>query len=150
MRKLLLLTFVIAVGLFFTGCGKELNDENFAAFWLEAVEVESEADAQKLADDYGWTDEQMEKYFEELKADEERADKLIDSVAEKNEEAAFALEMTLFPERAFGAFGDFMEGLEGLGEDLEGLGEELEGALGELGEAVEGATPEVAEEPATE
>jgi len=103
---------------------KVLNDENFAAFWLEAFKVETEADAQKLADDYGWTDEELEKYFDELKGNERRADKLIDAVAEKNEDAAFALEMTLFPDRAFGAF---MEGLEGLGGELEGLGEELEG-----------------------
>ena len=149
MRKILLLTFVLAVGLLFAGCGKELNDENFAAYWLDAFKVETEEDAQKLADDYGWTAEDMDKYFEELKADEARADKLIDSVAEKNEDAAFALELTLFPDRAFGSL---MEGLEGLGGELEGLGTELEGAMGELGEALggEGTDVEAEEAPATE
>ncbi|MCX7021915.1 MAG: hypothetical protein NTW26_06545 [bacterium] len=135
MRKFLLLTVVIAVGLFFTGCGKELNDENFATFWLDAFKVENEADAQKLADDYGWTDEDMNKYFEELKADETRAGKLIDSIAEKNEDAAFALELTLFPDRAFGGL------MEGLG-DLGDLGTELQGALGETPADVSAETTE--------
>jgi hypothetical protein len=147
MRKILLLTVVLAVGLFFTGCGKELNDENFAAFWLEAFKVETEADAQKLADDYGWTDEDMDKYFEELKADEPRADKLIASINEKTEDAGFALELTLFPDRAFG---NLMEGLGDLGTDLgtelEGLGTELQGALGEVGTSIEDVGKEVTAE----
>jgi hypothetical protein len=145
MRKFLLLTFVLAVGLFFTGCGKELNDENFAEYWLEAFKVENEADAQKLADDYGWTAEDLNKYFEELKGDEERADKLIDSISEKNEDAGFALELTLFPDRAF-------EGLmDDLGGALEGLGTELEGTMGEVGEALEDIGADVeAEETGTE
>jgi len=153
MRKILLLTVVLAVGLFFTGCGKELNDENFAAFWLEAFKVETEADAQKLADDYGWTDEDMDKYFEELKADEPRADKLIESITEKNEDAGFALELTLFPDRAFG---NLMEGLGDLGDlgtELEDLGTELESTMGEVGTAIEDVGKEVETEetaPATE
>jgi len=150
MRKFLLLTLVLAVGLFFTGCGKELNDENFAEFWLEAFKVENEEDAQKLADDYGWTDEDMDKYFDELMADEPRADKLIDSIAEKNEDAAFALELTLFPDRAFGDFMDSMGDLGDLGGELEGLGEELEGAMGEVGEALEGMGEELEAELETE
>ena len=150
MRKFLLLTLVLAVGLFFTGCGKELNDENFAEFWLEAFKVENEADAQKLADDYGWTDEDMDKYFDELMADEPRADKLIDSIAEKNEDAAFALELTLFPDRAFGDFMDSLGDLGDLGGELEGLGEELEGAMGEVGEALEGMGEELEAELETE
>lgn len=153
MRKILLLTVVLAIGLFFTGCGKELNDENFAAFWLEAFKVETEADAQKLADDYGWTDEDMDKYFEELKADEPRADKLIESITEKNEDAGFALELTLFPDRAFG---NLMEGLGDLGDlgtELEDLGTELESTMGEVGTAIEDVGKEVETEetaPATE
>jgi hypothetical protein len=150
MRKFLLLTIVLAVGLFFTGCGKELNDENFAEFWLEAFKVETEEDAQKLADDYGWTDEDMDKYFEELMADEARADKLIDSIAEKNEDAAFALELTLFPDRAFGDFMDELGDLGDLGGELEGLGDELEGAMGEVGEALEEMGAEVEAEAGTE
>ncbi|HUT99192.1 MAG TPA: hypothetical protein VM054_08965 [bacterium] len=152
MRKFLLLTFVVAVGLFFTGCGKELNDENFAAFWLDAFKVENEADAQKLADDYGWTDEDMDKYFEELKADEARADKLIASISEKNEDAGFALELTLFPDRAFGSLMEGLGDLGDLGTELEGLGTELEGAMGEVGEALEDVGKEVETEtaPATE
>jgi len=143
MRKFLLLALVAAVGLFFTGCGKELNDENFAAYWLEVFKVENEADAQKLLDDYGWTAEDMDKYFEELKGDQERADKLIDSISAKDAVAASTLELTLFPDRA-------LESLGGLLGGLEDLGTELQGAVGEVGEALEGATTDVTAETGTE
>jgi len=99
--------------------GRLLNDENFAAYWLEVFKVENEADAQKLADDYGWTAEDMDKYFEELKADEARADKLIDSISAKDAVAASTLELTLFPDRAFEGLGDLLGGLGELGTELE-------------------------------
>jgi hypothetical protein len=143
MRKILLLTVVLAVGLFFTGCGKELNDENFAAYWLEAFKVENEADAQKLADDYGWTADDLNKYFEELKADEARADKVISSISETNKDAAFALELTLFPDRA-------LQGLGDIGAALTDLGTDLETAPGELGETTEPAGDDTAAGTGTE
>ncbi len=151
MRKFLLLALVAAIGLFFTGCGKELNDDNFVDYWVDLFNVENVDDAEKIADDYGWSGEDLDKYFEELMEDEERADKVIEAIEEKDEDAAWALEMTLFPDRAFADFGDLMEGLddfglEGLDEGLEELGEELGEALGELEETFEDLGETVTEE----
>lgn len=151
MRKFLLLALVAAIGLFFTGCGKELNDDNFVDYWVDIFNVESVDDAEKIADDYGWSGEDLDAYFDELMEDEERADKVIEAIEEKDEDAAWALEMTLFPDRAFADFGDLMEGLddfglEGLDEGLEELGEELEGALGEMEEALEEVGESLTEE----
>jgi hypothetical protein len=95
MRNVLLIAVLTALLVGFTGCGKELNDGNFVNFWLELVKVDSQEEADKILDDYGWTDEEFETYFNELMADEERVDKLIVSIAEKNEDAAFAL-LTVF------------------------------------------------------
>jgi len=95
MKKLSIAVVVITGALLFTGCSRELNDENFVDFWLEAYK--GEEDVQKLRDDYGWTAEDMSNYFEELKGDEERADKLIEAVAEKDEDAAFALGRAFYP-----------------------------------------------------
>jgi hypothetical protein len=141
MKKFLLLAFVAAVGLSLIGCGKELNDENFATYWLEAFKVENEADAQKLADDYGWTADDMNKYFEELKADQPRADKLIESINAKNQDAGFALELTLFPDRAFQGLGDLGAALEGLGTDLQGAMSDVGEALTDVGKDVTAETP---------
>ncbi|MCK4595073.1 hypothetical protein KAU45_11265 [bacterium] len=142
MRKFLLLALVAAIGLFFTGCGKELNDDNFVDYWVDIFNVESVEDAEKIADDYGWSGEDLDKYFDELMEDEERADAVIEAIEEKDEDAAFALEMTLFPERAFADFGDLMDDFDlELEEDLEELSEELEGAVGELEEALEDLEP---------
>ncbi len=154
MRKFLLLALVAAIGLFFTGCGKELNDDNFVDYWVDIFNVESVDDAEKIADEYGWSGEDLDAYFEELMEDEERGDAVIEAIEEKDEDAAWALELTLYPDRAFADFGDLgdlMEGLgdlglEGLEEGLEDLGEELEGALGELGEALEEAGETLTEE----
>ncbi len=142
MRKFLLLALVAAIGLFFTGCGKELNDDNFVDYWVDIFNVESVEDAEKIADDYGWSGEDLDKYFDELMEDEERADAVIEAIEEKDEDASFALEMTLFPERAFADFGDLMDDFDlELEEDLEELSEELEGAVGELEEALEDLEP---------
>jgi hypothetical protein len=79
----------------------KLNDVNFVEFWLKSFEVETEREAKMLAEDYGWTDEDLNNYFEELEANKTRADTLIKSVTDKNEDAGFALELTLFPDQAF-------------------------------------------------
>jgi hypothetical protein len=112
MKRILPSVLAVLFLLGFSGCGKELNDENFADFWVEYSAAKGDAAQEKVMDSYGWTKEQMDIYFEELKGNEERADRLIDTIAEENEQSASTLEYTLFPDRMYielsrDLYGDF-------------------------------------------
>ena len=132
MRKTLMFVLAAVLGLMLTGCGKELNDENFVAYWLDSYDVTNEEEAQKVADEYGWSGEELDDYFVELEDDEERAEKVIDMVAEKDEAASFALAMVL-------GFGDAMEGFgEEFASGMEELGEGLGDLFGGMMEGMEG------------
>ncbi len=125
MRKFLALTLIVAFGLIITGCGKELNDENFVEFWIKSYNIENEEEAQKVADEYGWSQEDMDNYYDELADDPDRAEKVVDMVAEKDEDAAFVLAMSL---GLGGAMAEF--------EDLEAFGEEFSAGMEELGQGL--------------
>ncbi len=131
MRKSLPFVLLAALALLIAGCGKELNDENFVDYWIASVNAGTEEDAAAIADEYGWTTEEVDAYLEELGDDEDRAEKVIEDVEAKDEAAAFALAMALGFDSIFGDLSD----LEALG-DLEGFGEEFAEGMEAFGEGM--------------
>jgi len=104
MKRILSCILAVLLLLGLSGCTKELNDENFADFWVDvgkqmrSGEIKNMGDIIKLADDdYGWAEEDMNNYCYELMDDEERADNVIKAVVEKDEDIAFVLGQVLFP-----------------------------------------------------
>jgi hypothetical protein len=121
MRNSLIIAALTALLLGLTGCGKELNDETFVDFWLEYTGAESDTAEEEVMDSYGWTEDELDAYVEELSADEGRVQKMYEVLMEKDEEAALAFTFLVVPQDEFNEM------------VLGGLEE----ALGELGEVVE-------------
>jgi hypothetical protein len=102
MRNLLLIAVLAAFLIGFTGCGKELNDENFADFWVEYSAAADDTAQEKVMDSYGWTEEDLDAYVKELTADEGRVQKLYEVLKAKDENAALAFTFLIVPEGGTG------------------------------------------------
>ncbi|HUT99190.1 MAG TPA: hypothetical protein VM054_08955 [bacterium] len=97
MRNVLLIAALTAFLVGFTGCGKELNDENFADFWVEYSAAADDTAQEKVMDSYGWKEDDLDAYVKELTADEERVQKLYDALKAKDENAALAFTFLIVP-----------------------------------------------------
>jgi hypothetical protein len=98
MRNVLLIAVLTAFLVGFTGCGKELNDENFADFWIEYSAAADDTAQEKVMDSYGWTEEDLDAYVKELTADEGRVQKLYEALKAKDEKAALDFTFLIVPE----------------------------------------------------
>lgn len=97
MRKVLLLALALGLVLSLAGCGggTELNDETFADFWIEYWHAETDAAERAVEEKYGFSERELEKFYEELIENESRFEKVVERISAKDEEAAagFALGM---------------------------------------------------------
>ncbi|MCX7021917.1 MAG: hypothetical protein NTW26_06555 [bacterium] len=100
MRKVLLIAVLTAFLAGFSGCGKELNDENFAGFWVEYSAAADDAAQQKVMESYGWTEGDLDAYVKELTADEGRVQKLYEALKAKDENAALSFTFLIVPDAA--------------------------------------------------
>jgi hypothetical protein len=102
MRNVLLIAVLTAFLVGFSGCGKELNDENFADFWIEYSAAADDTAQEKVMDSYGWTEEDLDAYVKELTTDEGRVQKLYEALKAKDENAALAFTFLIVPDEALG------------------------------------------------
>jgi hypothetical protein len=102
MRNVLLIAVLAAFLVGFTGCGKELNDESFADFWVEYSAAADDTAQEKVMDSYGWTEEDLDAYIKDLTADETRVQNLYEALKAKDENAALAFTFLIVPEGGMG------------------------------------------------
>jgi|GEM_PF-4786699 len=98
MRNVLLIAVLTAFVLGFSGCGKELNDESFADFWVEYSAAADDTAQEKVMDSYGWSEEDLDAYVEDLSTDEERVQNLYEALKAKDENAALAFTFLIVPD----------------------------------------------------
>jgi hypothetical protein len=98
MRNVLLIAVLTAFMLGFSGCGKELNDESFAEFWVEYSAAEDDAAQEKVMDSYGWSEQDLDAYVADLSADKERVQNLYEALKAKDENAALAFTFLIVPD----------------------------------------------------
>jgi hypothetical protein len=110
MKKHLILLLTATLFLVLGGCDKELNDENFADFWLEADslwgddavtivglrlkvlntvgETANAMAREKILESYGWSDYELNAYLKSLIKDQERVGELYNLLETKDKQAA--------------------------------------------------------------
>ncbi|MCX7022222.1 MAG: hypothetical protein NTW26_08150 [bacterium] len=94
MKRILVVFLAVLFLLCVSGCSKELNDENFVAFFLElGTKDDPGADFDKVLDSYGWSAEDFETYVNKLIMDEGRVNRIRGILLEENMTTALAFQL---------------------------------------------------------
>jgi len=76
--------FLVLLVLLFVSCGVELNDENFADYWVGLQTMSMD----ESLSDYGWTQEEVNDYWEEILSNPNRQIEFYYELVVKDREVA--------------------------------------------------------------